>query len=108
MELRYSICTSRWTQNKPPNRLINVSTVNNGVVVYPKFVKTKRCVPSVATSIQQTVIKNTYAGKKHEKTKDCIPPIEIYYVNCGKDHTAFDKTCEMYQELWKKLNRVNL
>ena len=45
--------------------------------------------------------------EKHEHTKDCTPPNELYYVNCGKDHTAFDKNCEKYQEMWKKLNRVN-
>ena len=45
--------------------------------------------------------------EKLEHTKDCIPPNEIYCVNCGKDHTAFDKNCEMYQEVWKTLNRVN-
>ena len=45
--------------------------------------------------------------EKHEHTKDCSPPKEIYCVNCGKHHTASDKNCEMYQESWKKLNRVN-
>ena len=45
--------------------------------------------------------------EKQEHAKDCIPPNEIYCVNCSKYHTAFDKNCEMYLELWKKLNRVN-
>ena len=45
--------------------------------------------------------------EKHEHAKHCIPPNESYCVNCGKDHTAFDKNCEMYREMRKKLNRVN-
>ena len=69
MELRWSICTSRWTQNVQPNRLFNVSTVNNGVAMYPKFVKTNRGVPSVATSTQQTVIKNINAMKNMNMQK---------------------------------------
>ena len=44
-------------------RIIQVSTVNSGVAMYPKFVKTNRGVPSVATSIQQTVIKKMSARK---------------------------------------------
>ena len=51
--------------------------------------------------------KENVCHEKHEHTKDCTPPTEIYCVNCGKDHTAFDKNCEMYQEMWKKLNGVN-
>ena len=51
------------------NGLFNVSTVNNGVAMYPKFVKTNRGVPSVATSTQHTVIKNMYARKSMNKQK---------------------------------------
>ena len=65
MELRWSICT----QNVPPNGLLDVSTVNNGVTMYPKFVKTNRGVQSVAMSTQQTVIKNMYARKNMNMQK---------------------------------------
>ena len=51
--------------------------------------------------------KENKCHEKHEHAKDCIPPIEIYCVNCGKDHTAFDENYEMYQEMWKMLNRVD-
>ena len=36
-EITLEKCTSRWTQNVPPNGLFNVSTVNNAVVMYPKL-----------------------------------------------------------------------
>ena len=45
--------------------------------------------------------------QKHEHTNDCLPPTEIYCVNCGKGHTAFDKKCEVYQEMFNKLNNSN-
>ena len=46
--------------------------------------------------------------EKHEHAKDCIPSIELYCVNCGKDHTVFDRRCKMYQELWKKTEQTQL
>ena len=83
MELRYSIYTSRWTQNVHPNGLFNVSTVNNGVAMYPKFVKSNRGVPSVATS--PTNCHKEYAcQEKQEHAKDCIPLKETYSVNCAR------------------------
>ena len=51
--------------------------------------------------------KDYVCQEKHEYAKDCIPPKVMYCVNCGKDQTAFDKNCKMYQKMWKKLNRVN-
>ena len=42
--------------------------------------------------------------EEHEHAKYCIPPNEIYCVNCGNDHTTFDEFFEMYQEMWKRLN----
>ena len=45
--------------------------------------------------------KESVCQEKHERTKDCLPLNEIYCVNCDKDHTDFDKNCEMTRNCGK-------
>ena len=56
-------------------------------------------------------IKNVLACEKEEeihmiryiKGGKAISLVElVFQKECDKDHTAFDRNCEMYQEMWKK------